>query len=117
MIGSGVFEVEINGETIGFEFGMLASSYTEEESQLPILAVFQQIGTGHGSRHVLSYFYGGARAYNEFREIKKKVTVPMVSKWIEAIGLEKAMEIYIKSIDSYLPKNGQAPKETAGHLE
>ena len=112
MIGSGVYEVDLDGEIIGFEFGMLASSYTEEVSNLSIFEVFQKIGSGRGTKHLLNYFYGGARAYYEFREDERKVSVAIVSRWADKIGLQKMMEIYLKSIEAYLPKNGKAPKET-----
>lgn len=112
MIGGGVYEVEIDGEKFGFEFGMLASSYTEEVAGLSIFEVFQKIGTGRSTKSLLHYFYGGAKAYNEFRDIDDKVSVATVSKLVERIGLEKASDIYLKSIATYLPKNGKALTET-----
>lgn len=112
MIGKGIYEVDVDGKTIGFEFGMLASSYTEEISGLSIFEVFKKIGTGRSQMSILHYFYGAARAYNEFRELAGTVTIQKVSKAIEEIGLAKSTEIYVKSIESYIPKNGQAPKVT-----
>lgn len=111
MIGSGVFEFEIDGRKIGFEFGMLASAYTEEVSKLSIYEVFKKMASGKSQISILHYFYGGAVAYNEFRNIDENVTVAKVSKYIEAIGLRAAMDVYVKSIESYLPKNGKAPKK------
>ena len=111
MIGSGVFEFEIDGKTVGFEFGMLAAAYTEEKAGINILELFKQLGSGSGTtKYILTYFYGGAVAYAEFRELPDKITVAKVSKWLDHIGLEEAMKIYLKSIEAYLPKNGKAPK-------
>lgn len=130
MIGSGVFEVEIGGKTIGFQFGMLASGYTEEVAGISIYKVFEKIGGGISELGLIHYFYGGARAYNEFRNVTdeetykdssgnerkryvpRKVTVPIVSTYLEELGVEKAVEIYLKSIDAYVPKNGIAPEVT-----
>jgi len=113
-IGSGEFKVKIGEKEVGFRFGMLASSYTEQKAQKPIFKVFQEIATGRGSLAVLQYFYGGAVAYNEFNDIEEKVTLAQVSEWIEEMGLEEAMRIYSESIKTHLPKNGKAPKEEAG---
>lgn len=130
MIGSGVFEIEIAGKTVGFQFGMLASGYTEEAAGISIFEVFQKIGSGTAELPLIHYFYGGARAYNEFRNVTdeetykdaagnerkryvpRKVTVPLVSTYLEELGVEKAVEIYLKSIDAYVPKNGIAPEMT-----
>lgn len=117
MIGSGVFEVEIENEKIGFQFGMLASAYTEQIAGMDIFQVFKEIATGHGTLQILQYFYGGAVAYNGFHGIDKKVTIADVSTWIEKMGLEKSMEIYAKSIGAHQPKNGLAPKETGQSME
>lgn len=130
MIGTGVFEVEIEGKTIGFQFGMLASGYTEEVAGVSIFEVFKKIGSGSAELPLIHYFYGGARAYNEFRNVTdeevyenakgekrtryvpRKVTVPAVSMYLEEMGLTKSVEIYLKSIEAYVPKNGIAPEVT-----
>ena len=130
MIGTGVYEVEVGGKTIGFQFGMLASAYTEDVAGTSIFEVFKKIGTGAAELPLIHYFYGGARAYNEFRNVTdeetykdsngnerkryvaRKVTVPAVSMYLEEIGLNKAVEIYLKSIEAYVPKNGIAPAVT-----
>ncbi len=111
MIGKGVFEVEADGEKIGFEFGMWASSCTEEVSGLTIFEIFKKIGEGR-QRPMIQYFYGGMMAYNEFRGIQKEIKLPDVAKMLEKIGAEKAVQIYLDSIKSYTTKNGKAPKET-----
>lgn len=111
MIGSGLFEVEIEGEKIGFEFGMLASMHTEEVADMTIFDVFKKIASGR-QKPLVQYFLGGLNAYNEFRGIEKRYSVMETTKIIEKLGLEKSMEIYLKSIEAYVPKNGQAPKVT-----
>lgn len=111
MIGSGVFEVEVGEEKFCFEFGMLASMHTEEISDMTIFDVFKKIGAGR-QKPLIQYFYGGLMAYQELRDIDKKFTIAETTKIMEKIGTEKCVSIYLKSIESYLPKNGQAPKAT-----
>lgn len=115
MIGSGLYEVEVEGKTVGFQFGMLASMYTEEKSGQSIYDVFKEIAQAR-IKGILYYFMGGAMAYNEYHGIKEPVTLAGIASIIESIGTEKALEIYSKSIGSPLIKNGQAPKET-GQVE
>lgn len=116
MIGSGVYEVEVKGKTVGFQFGMLASMYTEEKSGMSITEVFKDIAKGGRIKPIILYFLGGLMAYNELHGIEKEVKVADVATLIEEIGIPKALEIYSASIGSPLIKNGQAPKE-AGQVE
>jgi hypothetical protein len=116
MIGSGLYEVEVEGKTVGFQFGMLASMYTEEKSGQSIYDVFKDIAQAR-IKAILFYFLGGALAYNEYHKIKEEVTLVDIATLIETIGTEKALEIYSKSIGSPLTKNGQAPKEAGQSLE
>lgn len=110
MIGSGVYEVEVKGEKIGFQFGMLASMYTEEKSGMSITDVFKEIKTAK-IKPLIMYFLGGLLAYNELRGIEKEVRISDMATLIEEMGIPKALEIYSLSIGSPLIKNGQAPKE------
>ena len=110
MIGSGLYEVEVEGKTIGFQFGMLASMYTEEKSGQSIYDIFKEIAQAR-IKPILYYFMGGAMAYNEYHGVKQPVTLADIATIIESIGTDKALEIYSKSIGSPLTKNGQAPKE------
>lgn len=115
MIGSGVYEIEVKGEKVGFQFGMLASMYTEEKSGQSITDVFKEI-TKERIKPIILYFLGGLMAYNELHGIKKEIKISDVATLIEEIGIPKALEIYSASIGSPLIKNGQAPKE-AGQVE
>lgn len=111
-IGSGKFSATIKeGEKekeVFFEFGTLASAYTEAEAKLGIFEIFNAIAAGHGSLYFLHYFFGGALAYADFNK-EQRPTFPEVVQWIEKIGEEKALEIYYKSLVHYLPKE-QAPE-------
>lgn len=111
MIGSGVFEIEVGEEKFCFEFGMLASMHTEELADMTIFEVFKKIAQGR-QKPLIQYFYGGLVAYHEFRDIDKTFTLPETTKIMEKIGTEKCVSIYLKSIEAYVPKNGQAPKVT-----
>jgi hypothetical protein len=108
MIGSGVYEVEIDGEKVGFQFGMLASIETEEAAGMVIEDVFKKIAKGF-QKYIALYFLGGAIAYNKLHGIEKKVDLPMVTTYIEGMGLQQALEIYAKSIAAPVIKNGKAP--------
>lgn len=109
MIGKGVFEVEVEGKKVGFEFCMLASVYTEEEAGMPIGKVNEQIAEGY-VKPIFLFFYGAAKAYNEFRKLGE-VTFEDFTRQIDLIGFEKMTEIYLKAIAQ--PKNGLAPKPEA----
>ena|SRR5688572_1793076 len=108
MIGKGVFKADVGGKEVFFHFGTLSSVYTEEKSGLPIGEVFKNIGS---IKNILYYFWGAAVAYNEINNIKEEITVAQVSEWIDAMGIEKTYDIYVKSIQSPASKNGKAPKE------
>ena len=112
MKGRSIFELDVNGEKVGFRFGMLASAYTEEISGVSIYEVFKRIGQGLSIQSLLFYYYGGLRAYNEFNGIKKEITIPMVSEILEEIGSELAHEVYMDSIKVYMENPGdQKAKE------
>jgi len=92
------FVEEVGGEAIGFRFGLLAQSFTEEISGVSINEIFQRIASGKNIQAMLFYYYGGIKAYNEYNGISKDLTIPMVSEIIEEIGEKKATEIYISSL-------------------
>ena len=114
MIGKGIFEIEVNGEKVGFKFGMLASAHTEKISGMGIFEVFKEMGEGK-MLPVLHYFYGGAVAY-ALSKGHKEPNIDQVSDWIDVIGFSEAIRIYTESIQTYLPKNGQAPTNGAKEL-
>lgn len=109
MIGKGVFEFEVDGKTVGFEFCMLASLYTEEEAGVPIGKVNEGIAEGR-LKPIFQFFYGAAKAYNELRN-KGAVSLIDVTRWIDVLGFEKLTEVYLKAIAQ--PKNGLAPNPAA----
>lgn len=109
MIGKGVFEFEVEGKTVGFEFCMMASMFAEEESGLPIGEVNNGIAEGK-LKSILQFFYGAAKAYQYYRA-NMDITIGDVAKWIDVLGLEKMTEIYLKAIAQ--PKNGLAPNPAA----
>jgi hypothetical protein len=111
MIGKGIYEEEINGETVGFKFGMYASAITEKIAGKSIFEVFKGIAAPM-QEPLLHYFYGGAKAYNEHKKIDKEISVSDVADWLEEMGADKWSKIYLASIQSYIPKNGTAPVET-----
>jgi hypothetical protein len=113
MIGSGVYEVEIDGEKVGFEFCMLSEWETEEAAGMSIRDVFKKIAQGR-QKYIAYWFMGGAIAYNQYNGIDKKVDLKTVARYIEKMGEHKALEIYTKAIAAPIEKNGKAPATTAG---
>jgi hypothetical protein len=128
MIGKGTFEYEIGADgakrKVGFKFGMYAAAITEKVAGCTMQEVLARI---HGSRYVvgeggkvveekiegmatlslLHYFYGGAVAYSQ----DESISLSDVADIIEAIGEAEAYTAFAKSLESYIPKNGQAPEK------
>lgn len=138
-----------SGEEIGFRFGTLAASYTEEISGKSIYGVFHMIAPGPYQEYVktvtkmlagfldkakesgdeksqaeiiaaigamnvagsvatkgstmamLFYFYGGMRAYNDFKGVDKRITIPMVSEIVDELGEETMNKMYVESLKIY----------------
>jgi hypothetical protein len=111
-IGSGTFSATFKDgdkdRTVFFQFGPLASAYSEAESKLGIFDMFNVITAGHGSLYFLHYFFGGAVAYADFNK-QQRPTFPEVVEWCQLIPEEVLLEIYYKSLVHYLPKE-QAPE-------
>lgn len=107
MTGSGVFEVEYEGEKFGFHFGTLSGYYTEEKAGKGIQIVLKEMARTPLISAVL-YLYGGAKAYCELKGVEKNITIPLVSLWIDRIGPEKAAEIIHESLKGPTLKNGVA---------
>lgn len=109
MIGTGTFEVEIDGKKIGFKFGMVAASVTEQIAGGSIVKMFKEIAEKHNViTNLLHYFYGGAVAYAR----KNKLEEPdqdEVGEYIEAMGFEKAMQMYYESLKGPETKNSLPP--------
>jgi hypothetical protein len=124
MHGKGIFEFEIDGQKIGFKFGMYAAAITEKMAGCQIMELFQRI---HGSKLVyddkgnitgrellpglgtislLQYFYGGAVAYTK----NDKLSIDDVADQLDLIGLEKAFVVFSESVQTYLPKKKQEEK-------
>lgn len=117
-VGSGVFSATFKGvnekgdpedKTVWFAFGTLASAYAERESKLNIFEMFDEIAKGHGSLSFLHYFYGGALAHADIHKTPRP-DLPEVVRWLELMGEEKALDIYTKSLVTFLPKNVEAPE-------
>jgi hypothetical protein len=116
-IGSGIHSAQIKQtdekgnivyKTVWFEFGALASGYTEREAKMNIFQVFEEIGNGYGSLYFLHYFYGGAVAYAMFHQTEIP-DFPTVVRWVELMGTDKALQIYRSSLMTHSPKE-EAPE-------
>lgn len=96
-IGKGVFEREISGKKVGFKFGMYASAISQEQAGVSIYEIFRRISEQGGDMPILQYFYGGAVAYAEANKLPKP-GMGEVADWIEEIGFDRVMEIYVQSL-------------------
>jgi hypothetical protein len=108
MIGKGTFTFEVNGKTIGFKFGMLASAFTEKESGKSISDIFQGIteGKGDSTMSLLHYFYGAALAFAKSTK-SEDPSIDDVSDWITEIGHRPALDMFQDSIK--MPKAPDSP--------
>lgn len=113
MIGRGIFKVQLEQQEIGFQFGTLASAYTEEKTGISIFELFDAINTKgkYSTKYMLSYFWGGAMAYREINGIDGELKLSDVSQWIDEMGITKTFQIYIDSVKMPVIKNGMAPKK------
>lgn len=110
MIGSGIhIEKDSEGNEVGFQFGMLASMYTEQVAGKTIYSVFKDIET-MSINAIVHYFYGAMAAY-EFYHGDRKITVADAAQKLDKFSLESLLKIYQASIKTPEIKNGQAPKE------
>jgi hypothetical protein len=116
MIGKGLFEFTLDdGKKIGFKFGMYAAGLSEKSAGHSITEIFKRIHNGPDrTLSLLHYFYGGAVAYNDSTKGTEEISLDKVSDWIDSLGLVKAMNLFSESVQSSVPKNGKAPKETEG---
>jgi hypothetical protein len=110
MIGKGVFEFDVNGDKVGFKFGMYAAAITEKESGMSISSLFGKFTTDVSIEVLLYYFFGAYVSYCKAHETKP-VNISVFSDYLEEIGLEKLINLYTESLGVY-SKNGQAPKES-----
>lgn len=110
MIGSGVYlEKDRDGKDVGFQFGMLASMYTEQISGKTIYAIFKEIEQ-MSVNAIVHYFYGAMAAY-EFYHGGQKITVAQAAETLDKFDMPTLLKIYSQSIQTPVIKNGQAPKE------
>lgn len=111
MIGTGTFEEEIDGKKVGFKFGMVAASITEQAAGGSIVQMFKEIAEKKNAiTNILNYFYGGAVAYARKNKLDEPSTDD-VAEMIESIGFERAMQIYWDSLKGPEIKNQSPPKE------
>ena len=111
MLGKGIYTFEVDGKTIGFKFGMLASAYSEKEAGASISVIFEKITNqgGEATLSLLHYFYGAAVAWA--KSVKQEPpTIDQVSDYIDSIGVQKAIELFQDSIGA--PKNGTPKKKS-----
>jgi hypothetical protein len=112
MIGKGLFELQVDGKTVGFKFGVYSAGISEKVSGLSIGNIFDNIKKEEGAMlAILHYFYGGAVVYAQNNKAKEP-TLDEVSDLIELIGLDECLRIFKESLA--VPKNSEAPEAMTG---
>lgn len=119
-IGSGLFERKIkikeNEVKVFFQFGTLASAYTERLSKMGIFDLFQEVANGHGSLSMIHYFYGGILAYQNLNGLKETTLQEFMEIW-DAMDDNVILDLYILSTKQPEPKNALAPKMAGQKVE
>ncbi len=101
-------EVEFNGKKIGFKCGPLAIAHAcRESNNKTIQDLIQSMAKGD-LLTILSLFYGSAIQYGNIG-----VTMDKVSDWMEEMGEENAQLVTDKLLETFRPKNQEAPQEGA----
>jgi selenocysteine lyase/cysteine desulfurase len=114
-------EFEVNGEKIGFKFGMLASEYFCEMENVTIRQM-QKRFEDPTPNTMIHMAMAAARSYNEGNGIEKQLTKSMVADWIDEIGIDEFGKVVYGHHETYqdkeqkeeLEKNVIAPMMTEG---
>lgn len=101
--------VEINGEKIGFKCGTLAIGIACRESGSENVTEFMNKLLKGDLVASLALYYGSACQYSG----RKDITMDMVSDWLEEMGEEQASKVTNILLESFKPKNLQAPQAGA----
>lgn len=113
-IGSGIFSMDVTiGEkkhTLNFEFGTLASAYSERFSKMGIFDMFKEIAEGRGMLALMHYFYGGVIAYQVKRNHPEMPFIDFLPLW-DAAETDAILDIYVASTKGPETKNVSAPKK------
>lgn len=107
MLGKGTYTYRVDGQTIGFKFGMIASVETEKLSGCAISDVFKKIN-GSGSEtsiSILHYLYGGHIAYAQ----KEKAQPLEFEAFCEMMEQVDWLELFNLSVE--VPKNLPTPEK------
>lgn len=116
MIGKGIFEIQVNGQQVGFKFGMYASGIAERENGCSIYEIFRKISEGKEVTNcLLHYFYGGYVSYCASHKTEA-CSLSDFSDLLEQIEPNELMRIYNESLESPKSKNETAPNQS-GHSQ
>jgi hypothetical protein len=115
MIFKKTFEFEIDGETIGFKFGMAASAYFCEMEGVTLSSMQNKLADASPTT-AIHCAMAAARSYNESHGVKKEVTFGQAADWLDTIGVDKfflkifsQLEVYQDQQDKEEAKNQEAP--------
>lgn len=119
-----IFEIEIEGKTVGFRFNMLAIGKACKLESCDVTELFSRI-TGEVESDeqgnvvkvvrqpdieaVLNFFFAAAVNYTEGNKQKVDFTAQDVSDWLDFLGLETAMRMIRENLTTTKSKNMEAP--------
>lgn len=108
---SNVYETEINGHKVGFKCGSLAIAIACREAEVKTVQELFAKMAEQDLLAILALFYGSACQYSGKR--KPELTPDMVSDWIESMGEKQANEATLVLLETFKPKNPEAPQAGA----
>jgi hypothetical protein len=111
----GIFELEINGKKRGFKFGTWAIAIACEMHGKPQSELYKDLGWGSNQevdlKALMHMFYGAAVHYCDSKQIKVDFTPADVSDWLDEVGLEKTMEMFVAGFQSHESKKKETSQE------
>lgn len=106
-----IYETTINGQKVGFKCGSLAIAIACREAQVKTVQELFAKMADQDLLAILALFYGSACQYSNKRS--PELTMDMVSGWIESMGEKDANEATMVLLETFKPKNLEAPQAGA----
>lgn len=102
--------VEIKGQKVGFKCGTLAIAIACRECGAKSIRDLLTKLSEQDILAVLALFYGSACQFSGKKY--PELTMDMVSDYVEQMGEDQASEVTKTLLESFVPKNGQAPEQS-----
>lgn len=108
-----IYEMEVDGKTVGFRFNMLAFGKTCEMEGCSLDELYQKLGLGKVKQDpsivtLNNFFFCAAVNYAEGKNIPVDFTPPDVSDWLDFYGIENSISMMTEAFKVPVIKNYQA---------